>query len=470
MKDLPDHRQDFKIFDDSRQEIAKRAFAAKMKVAIADSGVFSSEGPEYYLCLEFPNGRNKRSVYLSAEDADILTRSNFEHWTFLDEYNAIIDRERGHVEAPISFSTRHTLGGVRRMIGMPGVQPLDTEGNPLAWDDIPLATKTSDSYSYRIIRLADGEHVIDMQDRWRLPLEDSESAVRAEISQTSPELTSLLPNSDINSNPASRISLKIYKPGLVRHDDALNLLEHYFSSLSFELDVRFDTMLTLDRRRDRSAPPRRRRERSTNEQAITSPRQKYAKEAVELYSYGRASVGSPLFQYLAYYQAIEYFFPSFHGIELIRRVRNTLRDPRFDVESDSRIQSILNIATNDGRLYSSEKDQLLSTIKGSVTEDDLRDLINNTKDMDSFLSKGNQIKGIPGVSLATRANILEMASDRIYKLRCRIVHSKADGGASGHPDVLLPYSAEAQNLHYDIILIHFICQKVIISGARSAAW
>ncbi|WP_143268843.1 hypothetical protein [Amycolatopsis vastitatis] len=453
-------------FGDARDEILRRAENVDLEASVNDVKHAATGEHQRYLSLQFPNGRNQRSTVITKEDAEIISGADFEHWVFLGEYNAILDRKNSSIEAVLSSNNRPSPLFVRRLIGLPGVEPLDSSGNPVNVSEEP--EKLEDRIeTYRLIELADGKHSIRPEDPWRIRLQTHSSPISAEISRPSIPFSRLFVQFDMPANSAYHLSLKVRKPGLSRHDDALEFLENYFASLSFEVDLRFDTMMALDRKRDRTAVPRRAATPGTS--PITPPRKKYAKEAVSLYTYGRASSGRPLFQYLAYYQAIEFFFPSFHGEEVLRRLRNEIRDPRFDAEDDSNLQKVINIATNSGRMYTSEKEQLLATLHGSITDSDARDLIKQTHGMAEFFSKANHIKGVPEVSIGPRAKVVDLIAERVYKLRCRIVHTKSDGGGN-LPEVLLPYSSEAEKMHYDLILIHYLCQKVIIAGSRGSLW
>src|SRR5690606_9786210 len=61
------------------------------------------------------------------------------------------------------------------------------------------------------------------------------------------------------------------------------------------------------------------------------------------------------------------------------------------------------------------------------------------------------------------ADLIAEVSERIYEIRCRIVHSKA---SEGDFEVLLPYSNEVKKMDYDIELIEFIARKVLITSSR----
>jgi hypothetical protein len=54
-------------------------------------------------------------------------------------------------------------------------------------------------------------------------------------------------------------------------------------------------------------------------------------------------------------------------------------------------------------------------------------------------------------------------SERIYDIRCKIVHTKNDG-RGGEIELLLPFSKEAEQLSYDIELIQYLAQQVLIAA------
>jgi hypothetical protein len=83
------------------------------------------------------------------------------------------------------------------------------------------------------------------------------------------------------------------------------------------------------------------------------------------------------------------------------------------------------------------------------------------------LIEGKILNGV--TSLNPQNKNLDMRTqlaNRIYEIRCRIVHSKSDGGASEIP-ILLPFSKEAELLSADVQLLRFLAQKVLLAGSRS---
>jgi hypothetical protein len=53
-------------------------------------------------------------------------------------------------------------------------------------------------------------------------------------------------------------------------------------------------------------------------------------------------------------------------------------------------------------------------------------------------------------------------ADRIYDIRCRIVHAKSESEYEAEP--LLPFSKESQEMSVDIVLVRFVARKVLIAS------
>lgn len=97
--------------------------------------------------------------------------------------------------------------------------------------------------------------------------------------------------------------------------------------------------------------------------------------------------------------------------------------------------------------------------------EELRQFIESDKDRkDHFLL---QTKSIPyhKVPIANAAaDIRNDVADRIYDIRCKIVHTKADS-RDGNVELLLPFTPEAEQLSYDIELIRYVAQQVLINAS-----
>ena len=63
----------------------------------------------------------------------------------------------------------------------------------------------------------------------------------------------------------------------------------------------------------------------------------------------------------------------------------------------------------------------------------------------------------------TNSDIIEETCVRVYDIRCKIVHKKANGKDG---EVILPYSLDIENLKNDIRLIEFIAKQVLLENSK----
>jgi hypothetical protein len=261
-------------------------------------------------------------------------------------------------------------------------------------------------------------------------------------------------------------TIRISGVNVTRHDEALDLLNRISGAVFFELDLQYGAapMLvpSLEANRARAGT---RLQQEMAQAAPRNPRNQYPEKPLSLYWYGRSSRGIPLLEYLAYYQVLEYFFPSFSHRDTLEKLRNELLDPRFRAEDDGHLVRILNLASGTGKGYGSEREQLRSTVGGCVTESHIRDFIESNEALADHFSGKQRIKDVALLDLkAGNSDLLTAVSNRVYEIRCRIVHAKEDGGKSS-ADPLLPFSKEAEALGPDIELVKFLAQKVLIAEA-----
>lgn len=62
-------------------------------------------------------------------------------------------------------------------------------------------------------------------------------------------------------------------------------------------------------------------------------------------------------------------------------------------------------------------------------------------------------------------DLLAAVAERVYQIRCKIVHTKSDGGPEGEVGLLLPNSPEARALPNDIALVRLLEARVITAAA-----
>ena len=173
----------------------------------------------------------------------------------------------------------------------------------------------------------------------------------------------------------------------------------------------------------------------------------------------------PLLQFLAFYQCVEVYYPTFSQSEARRRIRKVLKDPTFRLDRDADLTRILGAFGTGPRGFADERSMLRSTIRECVGETEVRKYLEQSEDRIKFFSaktKGLTDQKIPIGS--AEADLRDAVADRIYDLRCKIVHTKS-GAGEDTVELLLPYSKEEHLLIHDIELLRFIAQQVLIAGS-----
>lgn len=413
----------------------------------------SKPTPTPYLILEMPNGRTKRRLRITESRAKELNLQDFEHFIFLGELAAFLDTGTGEIEALVTTHGFYSSRTVLTRLAEARRDPIRSSED----EQLELAAEIGDAETNdnSIIRL-DGE----TPDFW------------AGLGPASRLLNSL----EAGFVPFGRhspISLRIYSKGTSRHDDALKLLREFANSLFFELDLIHQMSLGLRESREVSRIRRERVRRDATLGPATAriPTNAYTQKPTSLYMYGRSVQGMPLLEFLAYYQCIEFHFPIYAELERRQKLRTELIDPRFSASNDECLTRVLGILNSSTRGASPESTQLRATISQCVDASVMKFFIQNNPGMEEHLtSRKQEISSLKPLTFDNQDySLTDQLADRIYQIRCRIVHTKEDGGPRSQP-MLLPFGDEVSHLGTDIALIRFIAQKVLVAGAHPGSW
>lgn len=268
-----------------------------------------------------------------------------------------------------------------------------------------------------------------------------------------------------------RITIKVTNSKATTHDSAKELIEKIANSIFFQIDLAFELPLNLLSQREsfveRHKKRRRKRMFIDKSATISEPKYEYDSEPISLYWYAKESMNMPIFQYLAFYQTIEFYFPIYSSYEAKQKIQSLIKDPRFNPNRDADISKIISTikVSNGGKSFGNEREQLKATLSACTDNKELLDFFKADEERFNFYAD-NKGKSIAAQKISVKnetSDFITEASERIYEIRCRIVHSKA---SEGDFDVLLPYSNEVKKLNFDIELIEFISRKVLITSSR----
>jgi hypothetical protein len=425
IEDGDDERDDTVELSRLLADVTKRCEAAGIECEPSEN---ISGGPG--LLVGIPAGRTTRRITVwDADRATALLSVDFEHAGLLADYEAVYRPDK-------------VLECAVRPVGIGSIDLLSRRLNPELRSPGPIGRTLEGPLIELSHTLPSGE-------------------VKLSLGPPSPELVLFA-----RGPGSTRLSLAIEGLPSDRHDELTTALESVANALFFEIDVSFDTALTLQRprvvRRTRFGD---RAERGP----ITFPRSMYDREPMSLYWYARGAGGMPLLQYLAYYQCIEFFFPTFAQAEVRKKLSNVAKDPAFDPHVDRHIGRLVDILLQQGRAgLGDERTQLKATLRGCLDAGELREFIGHD-DRVAFFDK--KIKGLTDIVLKPQLaddELLNKTAERIYEIRCRIVHTK-DSGSGEEVGLLLPFSREADQLSRDIELLHEAARRVLVATSRPLA-
>jgi hypothetical protein len=252
------------------------------------------------------------------------------------------------------------------------------------------------------------------------------------------------------------------------HENVKKLLTDLGNSIFFQIDLIANTPVYLAVDRDLQREIRLRRRAIKEDLKFTPPKYKYDSEAISLYWYARTSVNMPLLQYLAYYQVLEFYFPQYSYADAQKKIKNLLKDPSFDSGNDNHLAKILDIVkvTSKGKSFGDEKTQIKATLQHCLDSKALKEFLSENEERKDFFDIQKKSKSLIKQKISfnkSEQEILIDIANRIYGLRCRIVHTKEENDS----ELLLPFSSELAYLKFDIELIEYVARKVLIAGSRA---
>jgi hypothetical protein len=268
------------------------------------------------------------------------------------------------------------------------------------------------------------------------------------------------------SRISTRITIRIEGVEVKTHEEAKSLLLKIANSVLFQIDLNINIPIHLTPDRDFLRDIRRRKVQD-KEVDFSSPKYEYDIEAMSLYWYARTAINMPLLQFLAFYQILEFYFPSFSYIEAQQKIKNLIKDPLFDVNKDTDVVQIINIIklSAKGKSIGDERTQLKATIHSIIDNDSLtKFLLANEERRDFFdITKKTKSLAKHKISFSNVDNDLRQdVASRIYEIRCRIVHTKDEDDS----ELILPFSTDLIHLKYDLELIEYLARKTIIATSR----
>ncbi|WP_434300603.1 hypothetical protein [Corallococcus exiguus] len=390
--------------------------------------------------VKIPEERDFASITIPAgRPAHHAINSHFEDYRRLKDYQGIWSSKHRKIECEITGGQSSLFSGVQRRLEL----LLESANqNNQAGENARLEFKIPGTTTTASLELASTEYVI-----LNTTFSDSDQS----------------PNEDLNFR-YRLITLHINNIEISQHDQAAAILERISNSLLLSIDLHIDTPMHL-RRRATTARRSRRTPLTPNIKSISISRQ-YDNDATNLYWYGRTSRQLPLLSFLAFYQVLEFYFPRYSKIEASKRVKSILKDPTFNPDNETDIARLLARirSSQNSKSFGDEQSQLTATLGECINTEDLRDFIKSSDSRTAYYTgKEKQWRRIVDAQIHPESDdLVAEVSRRVYRVRCRIVHTKHEGHET---ELLLPFSREARALTHDIDLVEYLASRALITSS-----
>lgn len=198
------------------------------------------------------------------------------------------------------------------------------------------------------------------------------------------------------------------------------------------------------------------------------PSNRYPHEAAMLYRSGRQRDIPPSIRYWSLYQVLEYFFPAYalqdarHAASIA--VKNPVFNPHSTQQVDALVAAVLSSAAG---VRAREPEQLEATVSALITDQELRSFIDGATrgDLAEHLKVRKGGLSVHSISTDAAGDLRKTLSNRIYDIRCRIVHSKSESKREEGPG-LIPGSHEEDQIHRELVLMEMLALRALIASAE----
>ncbi len=400
----------------------------------------SSDVEVNYFFVKLPSGRYKRTLYITDKDeASRLNGIAFEKYVFVEGYDGICCYKDGTIEVLIRTLSEimpEILIGRLLNIGFKEIKKIKRE-------ELKFEVKGD---------VAGGKSVsvsIGFPTKELLILGELEFIFPAE-------------------EAVKRLTIKIKGVKINNNIEAVVVLEKLANAFFFGINTSLKIAMMLDVNVEpvklKTANIVRFGKRRKKRIPLHFPTYEYDTEPINLYWYANSARGMPLLKFLAYYQVLEYYFPFYAGKEVQMGMANILKEPSFDPNSSqdiNRITSIVLLKMKGG--YGEEKAQLRATIKGCVNDKEVVNVLGEEHIIEYF---GEEYKRISIVRINLKnkdVGIRDQLADRIYDIRCKIVHTKESEEEKGR---ILPFTKQESLLYIENEIMEFLASKALIANSR----
>lgn len=173
------------------------------------------------------------------------------------------------------------------------------------------------------------------------------------------------------------------------------------------------------------------------------------------------------FKYLCYFHIIEYFSDKSAYYVVAEQVKHILLKPDFHLKTNNYINQAINIFKRENEKHLTDKIKLTRVLQHFINIDEFKEYLETIKLFDHFTKEqtftcSKPLK-VPGIDFANDSTFYQSLTNRIYAVRCSIVHSNPDFDETK----AVPFVHTTENvikLNIEIAVMYEISRNIIVKS------
>jgi hypothetical protein len=194
---------------------------------------------------------------------------------------------------------------------------------------------------------------------------------------------------------------------------------------------------------------------------------KYIPELIQYYHLSEKVDYIP-FKYLCYFHIVEYFSDKSAYVVVAEQVKQLLLKPDFHLKTDNYIDRAINIFKKENEKHLTDKIKLTRVLQQFVNMTEFREYLDSTKLLDHFQKEqvfncSKPLK-IPALDFASDGTFFQSLTNRVYAIRCSIVHSNPDFDETK----AVPFVHTSENvfrLNIEMALVYEISRNIVVKSS-----
>jgi hypothetical protein len=194
---------------------------------------------------------------------------------------------------------------------------------------------------------------------------------------------------------------------------------------------------------------------------------KYIPELID-YFHTAEKVDYLPFKYICYFHTIEYFQDKSAYFIVREKLKQIIQKPDFSLNINNYASQALNLIKQESEKHQTDKVKIQRVFKQFVDITELKSYLEEIGLLDYFLNECtmqfSKSLVLPALDFSSEVKLIETLTNRIYSMRCSIVHSNPDFDDKKG----VPFLATIENidkLRYEIELIMEISKSIILKSA-----